>query len=99
MTEQTRERLQSAEQAPQEGGLPTQRLGQEFQNLATAVAERALSRVTERIDGLAGRLTDYVEHGGSGLLSAVTGKDGGGRDALGGVLGRLTGGRGAQGLL
>ncbi|MFI7027110.1 SRPBCC family protein [Microbispora rosea] len=108
MTEQTRERPQTEQaqmertrgpRAPDEGALPTQRLGQEFQNLATAVAERALSRVTERIDGLAGRLTDYVEHGGSGLFSALTGKEGGGREALGGLLGGLTRGRGAGDLL
>ncbi|XVQ85463.1 SRPBCC family protein [Microbispora siamensis] len=98
MTEQTRERTQGA-RAPDEGALPTQRLGQEFQNLATAVAERALSRVAEKIDGLAGRLTDYVEHGGSGLFSALTGKEGGGREALGGLLGGLTRGRDARGLL
>ncbi|GLX08299.1 SRPBCC family protein [Microbispora sp. NBRC 16548] len=108
MTEQTRERAETERaqtkraqgaRAPDEGALPTQRLGQEFQNLATAVAERALSRVAERIDGLAGRLTDYVEHGGSGLLSALTGKEGGGREALGGLLGGLTRGRNARDLL
>ncbi|MBX6385995.1 MAG: SRPBCC family protein [Microbispora sp.] len=79
--------------------MPTQRLGQEFHNLATAVAERALSRVAEKIDGLAGRLTDYVEHGDSGLFGALTGKRGGGREALGGLLGGLTRGRDARGLL
>ncbi|MFG1825282.1 SRPBCC family protein [Microbispora bryophytorum] len=113
MTEQTRERAQAEQaqgaqakgareqgaRAPDEGALPTQRLGQEFQNLATAVAERALSRVTGKIDGLAGRLTDYVEHGGSGLFSALTGKQGGGREALGGLLGGLTHGRNARDLL
>ncbi|MEU6427195.1 SRPBCC family protein [Microbispora sp. NPDC046973] len=98
MTEQTRERTQGT-RAPDEEALPTQRLGQEFQNLATAVAERALSRVAERIDGLAGRLTDYVEHGGSGLFSALTGKEGGGREALGGLLGGLTRGQDARSLL
>ncbi|MBE3010790.1 SRPBCC family protein [Microbispora sp. NEAU-D428] len=98
MTEQTRERTQGT-RAPDEGALPTQRLGQEFQNLATAVAERALSRVAEKIDGLAGRLTDYVEHGGSGLFSALTGKEGGGREALGGLLRGVTRGRDARGLL
>ncbi|MEU7939398.1 SRPBCC family protein [Microbispora bryophytorum] len=108
MTEQTRERAQTERaqteraqgtRAPDEGALPTQRLGQEFQNLSTAVAERALSRVTEKIDGLAGRLTDYVEHGGAGLFSALTGKESGGREALGGLLGGLTRGRNARGLL
>ncbi|WP_432927106.1 SRPBCC family protein [Microbispora sp. CA-135349] len=103
MTEQTRERAQAERvqdtRAPDEGALPTQRLGQEFQNLATAVAERALSRVADKIDGLAGRLTDYVEHGGSGLFSALTGKEGGGRKALGGLLGGLTRGRNARDLL
>ncbi|MGI5153958.1 SRPBCC family protein [Microbispora sp. CA-102843] len=99
MTEQTRDRAQATTRAPDEGALPTQRLGQEFQNLATAVAERALSRVAEKIDGLAGRLTDYVEHGGSGLFSALTGKEGGGREALRGLLGGLTRGRDAREVL
>ncbi|WP_328855140.1 SRPBCC family protein [Microbispora hainanensis] len=103
MAGQTRERSQTqrsrAPHAPDTGALPTQRLGEEFQNLATAVAERALSRVAEKIDGLAGRLTDYVEHGGSGLFSALTGKESGGRQALGGLLGGLTHGQGARGLL
>ncbi|MFC0861821.1 SRPBCC family protein [Sphaerimonospora cavernae] len=57
--------------------LPARRLGQEVRNLATAVAERALSSVTDKIDGMAGRLTDYVEHGvdgETGLFGAVTGR-------------------------
>ncbi|WP_055482390.1 SRPBCC family protein [Sphaerimonospora mesophila] len=54
--------------------MPTRRLGREVQNLATAVAERALSSITDKVDGMAGRLTDYVEHGESGLFGAVTGR-------------------------
>ena len=92
-TEQTRE-------GPLKAGineLPTARLGQEFQNLATAVAERALSNVTKKIDGLAGRLTGYVEDGSSGLIEAVTGKSGSGM--LSTLVGGLTGGSGVSGLI
>ncbi|WP_239117298.1 SRPBCC family protein [Planotetraspora phitsanulokensis] len=97
MTEQTRE-------GPLAAGikeLPTARLGQEFQNLATAVAERALTNLTGRIDGLAGRLTGYVEDGGTGLMEAVTGKSGSGmlsslaeRSGVSGLLSSLTGSEG-----
>ncbi|RGA00640.1 SRPBCC family protein, partial [Microbispora triticiradicis] len=92
MTEETRERARESE----ETALPTQRLGQEVQNLLTAAAERALSGVAGRVDRLAGRLTDYVEHGGSGLLGAVTGRQANGGP---GVIGRLTGGQGGKGML
>jgi uncharacterized membrane protein len=93
MTEEPRE------QAPRtaETQLPTHRLSQEFQNVATAVTERAMSSVTQKVDGLAGRLDDYVEHGGSSLLGAITGKQGSG--LLSAVTGRLTGGEGGKGLL
>ncbi|GAA4577342.1 SRPBCC family protein [Planotetraspora kaengkrachanensis] len=96
-TEQTRE-------GPLKAGikeLPTARLGQEFQGLATAVAERALSNLTGKIDGLAGRLTGYVEDGGTGLMEAVTGKSGSGMlsslargPGVSGLLGSLTGSEG-----
>lgn len=92
MTEETRERARESE----ETALPTQRLGQEVQNLLTAAAERALSGVAGRVDRMAGRLTEYVEHGGSGLLGAVTGRQANGGP---GVISKLTGGQGGQGLL
>ncbi|GII34371.1 hypothetical protein Pmi06nite_78130 [Planotetraspora mira] len=56
-----------------------------------------MSSVTQKVDGLAGRLDDYVEHGGSSLLGAITGKQGSG--LLSAVTGRLTGGEGGKGLL
>lgn len=71
------------------GEPPTRRLGREVQNLATAAAERALSSVTSKLDGVAGRLTDYIETGESGLLGAVTGRSGSG--LLGSVAQALTG--------
>ncbi|WP_182882346.1 SRPBCC family protein [Microbispora sp. H10949] len=96
MTEETRERARESE----ETALPTQRLGQEVQNLLTAAAERALSGVAGRVDRVAGRLTDYVEQGGTGLFDAVTGRQrNGGPGALGNLTGRLTGGEGGRGLL
>jgi uncharacterized membrane protein len=93
MTEELR-RGPAPRETGAENALPTQRLSQEFQNLATAVAERALASLTGKIDNLAGRLTNYVEHGGTGLISAVTG----GKDGRG-LLNKVTGGKGAGGLL
>lgn len=77
------------------GGLPTRRLGREAQNLASAMVERALTSVTSKLDGVADRLTDYVETGESGLLSAVTGRSGSG--LLGSVAQALIGGEGGDG--
>ncbi|KAA9373699.1 SRPBCC family protein [Microbispora cellulosiformans] len=96
MTEETRERARESE----ETALPTERLGQEVQNLLTAAAERALSGVAGRVDRMAGRLTEYVDQGGSGLFDAVTGRQrNGGPGVLGNLTERLTGGQGGQGLL
>ncbi|MBP2707852.1 SRPBCC family protein [Microbispora sp. RL4-1S] len=84
-------------------GLPTHRLKAEFQNIATALGERALSSVTDKVDNLAGRLTNYVEHGATGgggllggLASRFTGGDGG-HGLLGGLVSRFTGGEGGGG--
>ncbi|MEU8193000.1 SRPBCC family protein [Microbispora amethystogenes] len=96
MTEETRERARESE----ETALPTERLGQEVQNLLTAAAERALSGVAGKVDRMAGRLTEYVDQGGSGLFDAVTGRQrNGGPGVLGNLTDRLTGGQGGQGLL
>ncbi|MEU8036746.1 SRPBCC family protein [Streptosporangium sp. NPDC049078] len=88
---------------------PPSRLKQEFQNLAGAIGERALSTVSEKIQGATGRLTDYAEGGGSGLLSAMTGSKhpkasiagnmvkGLGKMAIGGLTKKLTGGGGKGG--
>jgi hypothetical protein len=50
------------------------RLKGEARGLASALGERAMSSVLNRIQGTTGRLTDYVEGGGGpGLMAAVTG--------------------------
>ena len=53
---------------------PADRLKAEAIGLAGALGERAIGSVRDRIQGAAGRLTDYVEDGaGPGLMAAVTG--------------------------
>jgi len=88
---------------------PTGSLSQEFQNFAGALGQRALSSVGERVKGVTGRLTDYTEGGGSGLLSAMTGSKhpktsiaggmakGLGKMAIGGLAKKLSGGGGKGG--
>jgi hypothetical protein len=50
------------------------RLKNEAGGLADAVAKRAVSSVTHKLEGTTGRLTQYVESGGGpGLMTAVTG--------------------------
>ncbi|MEU8250252.1 SRPBCC family protein [Nonomuraea sp. NPDC048916] len=85
-------------------GLPTDRLKQEVRNLLQAAGQRMLSSAGDRIEGLTGRLTDYAEGGGKGLLGAVAGSAGSGGvvgGALkGGVKGALKGlfsGKGGKG--
>ncbi|MEV0596943.1 SRPBCC family protein [Nonomuraea cavernae] len=76
-------------------GLPTDRLKQEVRNLLRAAGERMLNSAGDRIAGLTGRLTDYAESGGKGLLGAVADSVGGGvaGEALkGGLTGGLAGG-------
>jgi uncharacterized membrane protein len=53
--------------------LPLGQLTDGLQDLGAALAERALSSVTGKIEGMTGRLTDYAKGGGSGLLSALKG--------------------------
>ncbi|MFG2055474.1 SRPBCC family protein [Micromonospora sp. NPDC048930] len=48
-------------------------LGGELRNLASAVGERAVQVVTERITGATGRLSEYAKQGGPGLVAAATG--------------------------
>lgn len=48
-------------------------LSQVFQNLAQAMAERLLLSLSDRVDGVTSRLTDYAEGTGTGLLAALTG--------------------------
>jgi hypothetical protein len=53
--------------------LPTERLVEEARELMTALGERALGQVTEKLSDATERLTDYAENGGSGLAAALTG--------------------------
>ena len=53
---------------------PMDRLKEEARGLASALGERAMSSVLDKVEGTTGRLTDYVEGGaGPGLMAAVTG--------------------------
>ena len=56
--------------------LATERLKHELRNLASAAGEKAVGSVTSKAESLTGRLTDYAEHGGPGLMSAVSGAQG-----------------------
>ncbi|MFI7691680.1 SRPBCC family protein [Nonomuraea sp. NPDC049655] len=71
--------------------LPMDRLVQSAQGLLQAAGTRVLSSAGDKLEGLTGRLTDYVEHGGKGLMSAVTGSDKPGFMS-GALKGGLTGG-------
>ncbi|MFB9678871.1 SRPBCC family protein [Streptosporangium vulgare] len=82
----------------------TDQLKQEFQNLVSALGERALSSVSGKVEGVTGRLTDYAGGGSSGLLSALTGSKnpktaiagsmvkGLGKMAIGGLAKKFSGG-------
>jgi Polyketide cyclase / dehydrase and lipid transport len=53
---------------------PMDRLKNEAGGLVSALADRATSSLLGKVEGAAGRLTDYVEGGaGPGLMAAVTG--------------------------
>ncbi len=50
------------------------RLKSEARGLVSALGDRALSSVRDKVDDATGRLTDYIEGGaGPGLMAAVTG--------------------------
>ncbi|MGH3245649.1 MAG: SRPBCC family protein [Trebonia sp.] len=56
------------------GNGPVDRLKDEASGLVGALADRAFTSVTHKVEGAAGRLSDYVEGpGGPGLMAAVTG--------------------------
>jgi hypothetical protein len=49
----------------------------EARGLAGALGDRVMASVRDKIEGAAGRLTDYVEGGGGpGIMAAVTGANG-----------------------
>ncbi|GIH27735.1 hypothetical protein Aph01nite_60450 [Acrocarpospora phusangensis] len=71
--DQAAEKVEQVSAADQVGQVsPTDRLVQELRNLVQAYAERALLSAG-KVEGLAGRLTDFAEGGGSGLINAITG--------------------------
>jgi len=58
---------------PENNG-PVDRLKAEAGGLVGALAERAMTKVRDRVESTTGRLSDYVEgDGGPGLMAAVTG--------------------------
>jgi uncharacterized membrane protein len=52
-------------------------LSEALQKLVAAVGAHAAARMLGKVDAVSGRLSDVADKGGSGLLSAVTGNDGG----------------------
>lgn len=50
-------------------------LQESVQHLVTAATDKAVSSLSHRVLDATGRLTDYAEHGGGSILSAVTGSD------------------------
>jgi hypothetical protein len=55
---------------------PVDRLKVEAGGLVNALTERALSSVQGKVEGATGRLTDFAEGNGPGLMAAVTGARG-----------------------
>src|SRR5947199_9366628 len=56
------------------GNGPMDRLKTEASGLVTALGDRAMSSVRDKMEGATGRLTEYVDGGaGPGLIAAVTG--------------------------
>ncbi|MBF8189622.1 SRPBCC family protein [Nonomuraea sp. K274] len=78
--------------------LPTGQLTSSLQNLAAALADRALSSVTGKVEGLTGRLNDFADGGTSSLMGAITGSDKSiGASALTGAVKGILGGKGKGG--
>ena len=57
------------------GGSATSPLRDSLQSLAGTVAQAAVSKVSDRVTGTAGRLQDYADGKGGNLASALTGVD------------------------
>src|SRR5438045_3278254 len=69
-----RTRQQGACGAVGGGNGPMDRLKTEAGGLVTALGDRAMSSVRDKMEGATGRLTEYVDGGaGPGLIAAVTG--------------------------
>ena len=65
-------RQTTKQRASSNGSSPLQ---ESIQRLASSMTDRAVSSMSDRLTGATGRLTDYAQNGGGGLLSAVTGLD------------------------
>ncbi|MFC9839142.1 SRPBCC family protein [Rhodococcus sp. NPDC127530] len=63
------------EAAPGGGNGSSSVLQEAVQKLIGTVADKALSSVSDKVQNASGRLTDYAEGGGGGLLAAVTGSE------------------------
>ena len=63
------------EAAPGDGGGSSGVLQDALQKLVGTVTEKALTSVSDKVQNASGRLTDYAEGGGGGLLAAVTGSE------------------------
>ncbi|MGW4334057.1 SRPBCC family protein [Rhodococcus koreensis] len=63
------------EAAPGDGGGSSGVLQEALQKLVGTVTEKALTSVSDKVQNASGRLTDYAEGGGGGLLAAVTGSE------------------------
>ncbi|HEY2764751.1 MAG TPA: SRPBCC family protein [Pseudonocardiaceae bacterium] len=55
------------------GQLPTDRLAEHGRELLGLLAEQAIDRAVDSVEDLAERLIDYSQHGGPGLIAAITG--------------------------
>ncbi|MBN6057518.1 SRPBCC family protein [Nonomuraea sp. RK-328] len=75
-----------ADESTREG--PGNEVVDALQDLAMALAERALGSITEKLEEMTGRLNDVAEGDGSGLLQAITGGAG-----ASGLLGAIAGGK------
>lgn len=64
---------QQVKEGGRTGELPVGKLGDAVQDLMGALAERAVDSVSGKLTRLTGRLTDFAENGGPGLLAAATG--------------------------
>jgi len=63
-----------AREASNAGNGPMDRLKSEARSLAGALGDRAMASVRDKVEGTAGRLTEYVEGGGGpGIMAALTG--------------------------
>ncbi|GCE41772.1 hypothetical protein Rhow_005431 [Rhodococcus wratislaviensis] len=63
------------EAAPGDDGGSSGVLQDALQKLVGTVTEKALTSVSDKVQNASGRLTDYAEGGGGGLLAAVTGSE------------------------